>query len=468
MGLEMSMEELMAAFDKRQAEKAAKEAQTAKAEQAQKEMIETLKKEIKDEVKSELGTTGKVEGAADTNAKTEGATPSAFGAAIHLGKKLSKEDQMIMDAVMTKNLPGNGLKLTFPIDVAEGEDRVRHELRKAKSEGRKVAIDGSASYGADIVPEQYGTDLYVRATAMHGDLATLFPKVGMTSDVEYIPELLGKITVSAYSSYANQNTAMENVTASSDTTGSATLTARTFVAKENVYDRTAADVKVNLIRGLRKTMAEEFASKLSAAILNGDSTPTHMDEDLEAAGANIPEAMWKGLRKLTMAGGLGLDGADAAYTIANLISMRALMKKYALGKNKNKCKWIFGVESYNKLVGLLLAQTAAPQMANYTLSNGDVDLLLGHEVIVSEHQREDLEIDGYADSTGADGNQGFISLVNPEGFVLGVREEMSILVVPDPLNRRVQIQGLLLMDFQPLETPSTSIPVCAGLGSFAV
>jgi hypothetical protein len=467
MSIEMTVDELMAAFEKRQAEKAEKESEKIKAEQKQKEIIESLKKEIKEEVKTELATIEKIGGADDKNKNVDPGN-IAFGTGIALGKtKLTKDEQMIMDALKS-NLPGNGLEMKFKLDVQEGEDRVRHTLRQQAREGKKVAIDGSSSYGADIVPEVYGTDLYVRATAMHGDLARIFPKVGMTSDVEYIPELLGKITVSAYSSYANQNTAIENVAATSETTGSATLTARTFVAKENVYDRTADDVKVNLIRALKNNMAAEFASELSAAILNGDTTTTHMDQDLEAEGANIPEAMWKGLRKLTMAGSLGVDGTDAAYTIANLISTRAMMKKYALGPYKNICKWIFGVESYNKLVGLLLAQTAAPQMANYTLSGGDVETLLGHEVLVSQHQREDLEIDGYADSTGADGNQGFISLVNPQGFVLGVREEIAIRIVPDPLNRRNQIQGTLLMDFQALEAPSTTISVCAGLYGFTV
>jgi HK97 family phage major capsid protein len=467
MALEMSMDELMAAFDKRQAEKTEKEAAKAKSEKENKDRMDALKKEIKEEVKAEIATKTETKGdAEDVNAKVDPGNP-AFTKAMHTGKKLSKDDQMIMDGLKS-NLPGNGLEIKFKLDVQDGEDRLRHIYQKQAKEGKKVAIDGSSSYGADIVPEIYGTDLYIRATAMHGNLAAIFPKVGMTSDVEYIPELLGKITVSAYSSYANQNTAIENVNATSDTTGSATLTARTFVAKENVYNRTADDVKVNLIRGLRQSMAGEFASKLSAAILNGDTTATHMDEDLEASGANIPEAMWKGLRKLTMAGSLGVDGTDAAYTIADLVKVRAIMKKYALGANKRLCKWIFGVESYNKLVGLLLAQTAAPQMANYTLEGGDVETFLGHEVLVSEHQREDLETDGYADSTGTDGNQGFISLVNPNGFLLGVREEVSIKIVPDPLNDRNQIQGKLLMDFQALEAPSTTISVCGGLYGFTV
>jgi|WetSurMetagenome_2_1015567.scaffolds.fasta_scaffold02369_6 HK97 family phage major capsid protein len=464
----LTLDQVLEAFDKRCEEREAKKSAQEKSDQDAKARLDALKKEIKDEVKAELGTTSKPKADDEDPNANAGKTPAAFGAAVHFGKKLSKEEQMIVDGLMTKNIPGNGLEMKFKLDVQDGEDRLRYYFRHQAKEGKKVAIDGSSSYGADIVPEVYGTDLYVRATAMHGDLAKLFPKVGMTSDVEHIMELLGKITVSAYSSYANQNTAIENVTPTSETTGSATLTARTFVAKENVYDRTAADTKVNLVRALKTNMATEFASSLSKAILNGDTTATHMDEDLEAAGANIPEAMWKGLRKLTMAGSLGTDGTDAAYTIANLLSVRAKMGKYALGPNKQLCKWIFGVESYNKLVGLLLAQTAAPQMANYTLEGGDVDTFLGHEVLVSQHQREDLEIDGYADSTGTDGNQGFISLVNPNGFVLGVREEISVRLVPDPLNARTQIQGTLLMDFQPLETPSASISVCSGLYGFTV
>lgn len=385
-----------------------------------------------------------------------------FGApGIQSGKyKLDKESQQILDALNSND--GKSYHLKFDLSVQDGEDRLRHIYRQAAKEGRKADMDGASSYGSQLLPENWGTDLYMRMADLDGNLMRLFPKVGMTSYKHHISELLADITVAAYSSYQNQNLAIENVSATSPTTGDLALEARTFIAKTKIYDRLDADVKVNLIRGVKQKMAMKLGSKVSAAILNGDTTSTHMDEDLEAAGANIPEAMFKGLRKLIMAGSLGTDG-DTTYTLANLETIEKTMGKYAIGSVLTSCPLIVGVKGYANLKALYRASSATPVAADFVLKNGNVSLWNGHDVVVSEHQRETLEIDGYQDETGTSGGQGFLCLVQANEFVIGIRQELMIDIIPDPLNGRKVLAGTILLDFQPFETPSTSRTTCAGL-----
>lgn len=455
-------EKMMAKFEeKMQAKKAAEEAEQkkladekAKAEAEVKEKQEA--KELDYEKLSEMLAAKmqpKVKGDSEKSEKAFDGAPAT------LKHKLKKDDQDLVDLATSTHTKG---ELVFPFDLYEGEDRLVQHFRKT---GGKADLDGASNYGADILPQTFGTDLYMRLFSNHGNLASYVRKVPMTTYKHNIAELLPNITVSAYSSYADQNTAISNVTATAPITDNLELVAKKFVAKTNIYNDLESDVIVNLIRGVRQYMAAEFAKAQSSALLNGDTSTPHMDEDY-AALSNIPEKMFKGLRKLTLAGGLGVDGTDAAYTIANLISVHATMKKYAKGNQKRFCKWIFGDAATSKLVGLLLAQTSAPMMADYVYKEGEIQKLLGIDVLYSDLMREDLEVDGYADSTGTDGNQGYIQLANFNEFVMGLRQNVVVKMVDDPLNDKRVMQGTMRLDFAPFETPSTTISTLAGLYGF--
>lgn len=439
------------------AEEAKKKAEIEAKKKADEEKEkEKLKAEVRKEIEEELKKG--IPGAP--------ALPPDGAPAVHLGKKLSRDAQMIMDALETKNLPSTGLEIEYDMDIWKAEEML-FKIKRDRSEGKKADIDGASNYGAEFVPEEWATDFYMRLADLDGNLMQYFPKFPMTTNIKNIPEILGDVTIEAYSSYSAQNTAMENTTATSPTTDEGVLTARTFLGKTNVYDRVSKDEKFNLVRGLKQKLSMKLGSKISAAILNGDTTATHMDEDLETLGANIPEAMFKGLRKLTLAGSLGIDG-DATYTLANLDSVRKKMGKYAIGANLRKSIWIVGVKTYNELMGLWRASSSTPQAADFVLKNGYIESYMGHPVVISEHQREDLEIDGYFDESGTAAAEGFLSLTNTTQFVIGMREKMSIIIVPDPLKRRRQIQGQILLDFQPFETPSVTISSIAGLYAYTL
>ena len=432
-----------------EAEAKAKAEKEAKEKEEKEKLTEEIKKKVEAEFKEKL------KAAPETKVEFPNVNKSK-------GKKMDEQSEQIYDALQSKK----GAEFEFDMRINETEDAI-DQAKAAVKEGKKADIDGAASYGPDFVPEEWAPNFYFRLGSLDGNLMSLFPKYAMNTDIKNIAEILTKPTISAYSSYQNQNLAVENVTATDVTTGTATLTARRFVAKMNVYNTVLKDDKFGLMRGIRRAMTEEIGAAVSSAILNGDTTATHMDEDYEAAGANIPEAMFKGLRKLTLAGSLGIDGT-ATYTLADLDKVRKLMGKYAIGPNLRRSKWILGVKTYNELVGLWRASASTPQAADFAIKNGYIESHMGHDVIVSDKQREDLEIDGYYDESGASAAEGFCCLVNVDNFIIGMRENISVKVVPDPLNDRQQVQATLRLDFQPFETPSTTVPIVAGMYAYTL
>lgn len=441
----IKLEELTTKIKKELEDKAKAEAEAeAKAKAEHDALVETIRKEEAEKAKADIeADTERIKLENDKFKNTKKA------------KKMDDQSEEIYEALKSNST----LDKEFDFSVNDVNERIE------AVEGSKANIDGASSYGAEFVPGEFAPGFYFRMGSMHGSLMNLFPKIGMSTDKKSMQEILTKPTISAYSSYVNQNTAIENVTATDITTATQDLTARKFVAKINVYDTVLADEKFGLMKGIKQALADELAASVSSAILNGDTTAIHMDEDFEAAGANIPEAMWKGIRKLTLAGSLGVDGS-ATYTLAEMESVKKLMGKYALGVNGQKSVWILGPKTYNQLVSLWRASTSTPNAADFAIKNGTVETYLGHRVIVSDKQREDLEVSGYFETSGTAASEGFASLVNTSQFVLGIRDAMSIKVVPDPLNDRKVVQATLRMDFQPFEAPSTTISTCAALYNF--
>jgi HK97 family phage major capsid protein len=379
------------------------------------------------------------------------------------GRKMDEQSEQFYDALQSKD------KSEFELDMDINETEEKLERVKSMTvEGTKANLDGATGYGPEFVPEEWAPGFYFRLGSLDGNLMNIgFRKYAMNTDVKNIAEILTKPTISAYSSYQNQNLAVGAVTATDVTTANKSLNARIFVAKLYVYNTLLKDEKFGLMRGIKRGMAEEMSTSVSSAILNGDTTTTHMDEDYEALGANIPEAMWKGLRKLTLAGSLGIDGTTT-YTLADLDKVQKLMGKYAIGSNLRKSKWIMGVKTYNELMGLMRASTSTPQAADFVVKEGHIISWMGHPIIVSDKQREDLEIDGYYDASGTAASEGFCCLVNVDNFVIGARESLQVKVIPDDLNDRKQVTATMRLDFQPFETPSTTVPIVAGMYAYTL
>lgn len=161
------------------------------------------------------------------------------------------------------------------------------------------------------------------------------------------------------------------------------------------------------------------------AIVNGDTTGTHMDSDTVAASSN--RKAWKGLRKLALAAGSTVDFGGAVISKSNIDAMRKLMGKY--GTNPKELAWVVGPSAYQQLQALEAVTTLEKFGPQATILSGALAVLNGIPVVVSEFVREDLNDAGVYD--GVTTNRTVAHLANIRRFYLGRRRPIRVKVQQD-------------------------------------
>jgi len=204
---------------------------------------------------------------------------------------------------------------------------------------------------------------------------------------------------------------------------------------------------------IKKRLTEIMANTVEACDLNGDTTATHQDTDIEALGANDGRTAWKGLRKLFLAGSLTKDCTSGDLNEANLHAIRALLGIY--GVDPTECAWIFGPTAYIKQIILLTnVRTVDKYGPAATVIKGELAKYDGAPIVVSAHQREDLNASGVDD--GVTATKGCCMYVNKNYFFHGDRRLVTLdgekWITTDQFN----LVCFRRLDFQPLVAPSTT------------
>lgn len=174
----------------------------------------------------------------------------------------------------------------------------------------------------------------------------------------------------------------------------------------------------------RKEIVDSVTRALESAVINGDTTATHMDSDIAAPSF---DKAWKGLRKLALEASSTVDFAGAV-TKEKLNDMRKLMGIY--GVNPARLAWVVGPSAYAQMQALDIVQTLDKFGPNATVLSGALGSYNGIAVLVSEHVREDLNASGVYDGTTTDNTA--IHLVNIDRFMMGMRRPIRIRVAQDP------------------------------------
>lgn len=175
----------------------------------------------------------------------------------------------------------------------------------------------------------------------------------------------------------------------------------------------------------RQEVVSSVTRAIESAIINGDTTATHMDSDV--TGADFDKA-WDGLRKVALDAGSTVDFAGAGLTKAGLNAMRKMMGKY--GVNPAKLAWIMGPSAYAQAQALDIVETLEKFGSNATVLSGALGTYNGISVCVSEWVREDLNASGVYDGTTA--TMAGIHLVNIDRFMMGMRRPIRVRVAQDP------------------------------------
>jgi HK97 family phage major capsid protein len=179
----------------------------------------------------------------------------------------------------------------------------------------------------------------------------------------------------------------------------------------------------------RSEVVEAQGRAIETAVINGDTTGTHMDSDV--AAASDARKAWKGLRKLALANsanGSTVDFSAAALSIGKCRSMRTAMGKF--GVNVRELSWVVSSKVYQQMVGLAEVTTVDKFGPMATILGGALAALDGIPIYITEFLRDDLNASGVYDGVTVD--KSGIMLVNTRRFYLGQRRPIRVKAVMDP------------------------------------
>ncbi len=275
---------------------------------------------------------------------------------------------------------------------------------------------GGAEWVPTVLSGQFITDIDARTM-----VAPLFPRLNMTAKNITLPGGAGVPVV--YRATGGENATVSE--SAEPTTRSIALSAEDMKANRDYSDQLDEDSVVSAAAYIRSRLAYGIAYWLDRAILDGDTSATHMDT--ATVGSTDPRKMWIGLRKKARTDA-GANQDLATFHADNLLSIPAAMGVYA--ENPADLVWIVPSKVYwGKLILLKDAQNNPVWLPVSTDSQapivtGQVGWIGGAPVVPSGLIRTDLNASGVYDGTTM--TQTVLHLVNRQAWILGTRRDVTI------------------------------------------
>jgi HK97 family phage major capsid protein len=325
-----------------------------------------------------------------------------------------------------------------------------------KTNGVKALTTAGTGTGADWIPRQLSSELF-RRLYLESQIAQAFlaQEVQMPTDPYDYPLLTTDPTF-----FLNN---VENTVPQASDPGSTgfTLTTQNIMALVQYSYKVDEDSIIPILPTLQMTLARAGARALEDAIINGDTTATHMDTGSTVAVNDVKRA-WKGFRKLALAvASLKVDLTSGGINRANILSALKLLGKW--GTRSQDILWIVGPKTWVTLMGLdeVVLAYARGGIGSY-IAGGPPPAPWGGVLTVSEQCREDLNATGIWDNSTT--TKGSILAVNKSGFVMGSRREFMIEVDRNIKSQTHEIVASFRKAFQPVETPAAGTAQTVGIG----
>ncbi|MFA6198642.1 MAG: phage major capsid protein [Patescibacteria group bacterium] len=283
------------------------------------------------------------------------------------------------------------------------------------SELKKVMTDTTQS---NWIPSNFSAD-FVDAVGLELKVAALFPEVQMTSPTQYF-SIKTDFSTAYTKTEGSDATASPNIT---DQKG--TLTAKVIAVYQTISDELDQDAAFAQAPMLRNDCITAIGRGIENAIINGDSSTTHLDTDVTLA-YDVRHA-WQGLRRYAYANSLTTD-----LSTFNADTVTALLGSMGVyGADPSQIAVIVGTGGRIKLLNLkdnqnnrVYLEYGTPGAMNVAMVPGGVGKLAGCDVLVSEFCRENLNASGFYDSTVA--TKKSLLFVRKDGWVRGMSRNMTV------------------------------------------
>lgn len=305
------------------------------------------------------------------------------------------------------------------------------ERLKSDSELRKALSTSGSATGAEWIPTGFSNQL-VEIVRLERKVVALFPQFNMPTNPWTSPVQLGKVT--GY--YVPENTSDEGVKipASTPGTGNSTFNAKKLAARVVFSEEFNEDSIINVMDFVRMELGTAIAESEEKAVLNGDTTATHMDSNVTSP--NDAQKAFHGLRKYGLLNAAAnLTFGNAAPTIALLRSLRRKGGKYAV--NPANTVWIMSIQGYLQALSIAEVLTADKLPERFTVLNGVLGSVDGSPIAVSEFAYDNLNASGVYDGVTTD--RSVIHYVYRPGFVIGNRTTITLKAVEDAETGQIKL-----------------------------
>jgi HK97 family phage major capsid protein len=297
-------------------------------------------------------------------------------------------------------------------------------LRKA------MYSSGGTNVGTEWVPTGYSPKLYDKVR-LSLKCAALHEMIDMPNNPYTSPVILTDTTgylVSERTGDDDTLTAGYRITASTLGTTSMTLTAKKLGGRIWFSEELSEDSIVPILPTVQKNMVQALAVAIEQAMINGDTTSTHMDLDVTAA--TDARKAWNGYRDMCQS---AAKVSLATFNADTIASVRTAMGKY--GVETSELAWICSIGGYMKLLTLRDAQNNATVITldkygpQATIKTGELGQLFGSPIIVSEYVRENLNASAVYDGTTT--SKTIMLCVYTPAIKLGNRRTLKIKTAED-------------------------------------
>ena len=192
-----------------------------------------------------------------------------------------------------------------------------------------------------------------------------------------------------------------------------------FGAYINVDYDELEDSAVAIEPFVRSAFIKAFNRSLDTAIINGDTTGVHRD-----TGGNFAdvETYWMGLRYSAIDDGDVVDFGNAYPTYLLLLAMRA--KGAAKTADPTQCIWVVGPITYINMFKIDQVATLDKYGPSAVIHKGELGQFAGSSLIMSPHQRDNLNASGVYDGITTD--YGAINYFNKNAFAAGLRRDITM------------------------------------------
>lgn len=314
---------------------------------------------------------------------------------------------------------------------------------------KALTVAGSGT-GAEFIPDDLSSQLMSRFY-LNSQIAQFF--LSREIEMPTNPYTFPLSTTRPVLYY--ESTEGTSATSTDPGTSEIVLSAKKFLAKTEFSYEIDEDSIIAMAPFVVDQLSKGAADGYEDAILNGDTTATHQDSDVSAS--NDRRKAWNGLRKLAISGSLATSLNTGGITYSNLMSLRKLMGKYAVGPSD--LLWICGPQIYYEILEMDEVKTVDLIANQAVILQGQIPTIMGIPIILSEMMRENLNASGVYDGVTTD--RAGIFLVNTSEWLAGRRRDF--LVESDRLVTSQELVYVMSMRraFTPKETPSTSLPSLA-------